>query len=263
MGKLQVFAQEALLFSEARRDAQVIKSRWQNCSSLFIDGVAFKYSIRHHFVNSVGATLKAALIDCESWDDETNHEKQLTAYMCFSRAETIEGICVIQRYAPNLFRQGDLPGPNLLLKFWREEIAQTDLEAAFRKQSKKQRKPNNWCWLEQMPLYCRGCSEQVGHDVTKPAKDFPDRGATHLWERVIALGMERFCTACSLSRKKKAGQDFGVQGKDFGVQGRAFTILQGKDVFFLRESVLRRYSGDHASYSRLLLLLEVCAMEEI
>ena len=45
--------------------------------------------------------------------------------MCLSRAEEVEGICIVKRYAPNLFRNGDLLGPDLLLKFQRGDINET------------------------------------------------------------------------------------------------------------------------------------------
>ena len=145
-------------------------------------------------------------MDCGSWDQETHHENQLSGYMCLSRAEAIDGICIVQAYAPNLFRQGDLPGPNLLLKFWRGEIEQKDLEAAWKKQSKKKRKPNNWCWVEEMPLFCRGCSETAETDIYKPLRCFPDLGSQHIWDRVILSGMERFCAQCSRDLICKAGR---------------------------------------------------------
>ena len=88
-------------------------------------------------------------------------------------------------YAPSLFRNGDLLGPDLLLKFQREDIDQAHLEAAWRKESKKVRKPNDWHWLSEMPLYCRGCSETAAVEVYKAAKEFPDHKLQHLWDRAL------------------------------------------------------------------------------
>ena len=124
--------------------------------------------------------------------------------MCLSRAEEIDGICIVKPYAPNLFRNGDLLGPDLLFKFQRKDINQGHLEAALRKESKNVRKPNDWHWLSEMPLYCRGCSETAGEEVYKAAKEFPS-GHSSLWDRVIALGMERFCKQCSKTRNAAAG----------------------------------------------------------
>ena len=124
--------------------------------------------------------------------------------MCLSRADEIEGICIVKPYAPSLFRNGDLLGPDLLRKFQRGDIDEGHVEAAWRKESKKVRKPNDWHWLSEMPLYCRGCSETAGEEVYKAAKEFPS-GAQNLWDRVIALGMERFCKQCSNARNARAG----------------------------------------------------------
>ena len=153
----------------------------------------------------VGATPKSVLLDCDIWEQDTSRENKLSGYMCLSRAEEIEGICIVQPYAPNLFRKGDLPGPDLLLKFQRGDIEQRHLEAAWSKQSKKVCKPSGWHWLNEMPLYCRGCSETAAVEVYKAAKEFPNHGDQHLWDRVIALGMERFCKQCSNARKAAAG----------------------------------------------------------
>ena len=153
----------------------------------------------------VGATLKAALIDCDNWEQEPNHDTQLSGYMCLSRAEEIEGICIVKAYAPSLFRNGDLLGPDLLLKFQRGAINEEELPAAEKKtDAKKVRRPNDWNWINELRLYCRGCSETAGEEVYKAAKEFPG-GHSSVWDRVIALGMESSCRTCSNARKAGAG----------------------------------------------------------
>ena len=108
-------------------------------------------------------------------------------------------------FSPNLFRNGDLLGPDLLLKFQRRDISEEQMEAAWKTVAKKVRKPNEWRWTKEMQLFCRGCSETAGEEVYKAAKDFPDRGEQYLWSRIISLGMERFCTACAMARKGEEG----------------------------------------------------------
>ena len=124
--------------------------------------------------------------------------------MCLSRAEEIKGICIVEAYAPSLFRNGDLLGPHLLLKFQRGAINEEQLQAAWGRESKKVRKPNDWHWMNELRLYCRGCSETAGEEVYKAAKEFPT-ATLNLWERVIALGMESSCRTCSNARKARAG----------------------------------------------------------
>jgi len=173
-----------------------------------------------------GANLPAALIDCLSWDHEPNQPDQLTGYMCFSRVETIADICVVQPFPPTLFSQGDLPGPELLLKFQKGAVAQEQLEEAWRSRTKK-RRAGKTTWPEDMPLYCRGCSMKQGKDVYRALKDFPDHGAKHRWDRIVSLGMERFCTACSKERIKKAGAQGAAKGQEFGALGKESGSLGG------------------------------------
>ena len=63
--------------------------------------------------------------------------------MCLSRAEEIEGICIVKLFSPNLFRNDDLRGTDFLLKFQRRDISEEQMEVAWRTESKKVRKPNN------------------------------------------------------------------------------------------------------------------------
>ena len=119
--------------------------------------------------------------------------------MCLSRAEEIEGICIVKPYAPNLFRNGDLLGPDLLLKFQRGAINEEQLQAAWSTESKKVRKPNEWHWMNEMLLYCRHCSESAGEEVFMSASKFPS-GHSSVWDRVIAAGMESLCKHCANAR---------------------------------------------------------------
>lgn len=119
--------------------------------------------------------------------------------MCLSRVGSMDDICVTQPYAPTLFSMGDLPGPVLLLKFQRGEIEQKDLETEWKK-LRPSTKRNRDTWPEDMPLYCRGCSERWNEDVERKLSEFPQSGQDQLWETVVALGMERFCKECQTKR---------------------------------------------------------------
>ena len=59
--------------------------------------------------------------------------------------------------------------------------------------------------MNEMQLFCRGCSETAGEQVYKAAKEFPKREVGHLWQEVIAWGMERHRLACSNATKNEAG----------------------------------------------------------
>ena len=118
-----------------------------------------------------GATLRAAIVDCLPWNHQPSTEDQLMAYMCLSRVERIDNICVVEPFSPALFAGGDLPGPEILLKFQRGEIEQSHLQRtwAARTSARKTTQTNNW--EQNMALYCRSCSVGARRDVWKPLKD--------------------------------------------------------------------------------------------
>ena len=62
-----------------------------------------------------GSTLDAAIGDCLSWDERPRREGMLRAYIIKSRVRGAENMLIAQAYSPHLFRQGMLPGPQLLL----------------------------------------------------------------------------------------------------------------------------------------------------
>ena len=55
----------------------------------------------------------------------------LRAYCTMSRTCTAETLLVMQPFAPMLFRQGELPGPHLMMEFWRGKLAAENVEAAW------------------------------------------------------------------------------------------------------------------------------------
>ena len=75
-----------------------------------------------------GASLKSALIDCLEWHRKPDVAAQVSGYMCVSRLEHIDDLCITQPYAPTLFQQGEPPGLDLLLRFLRGDVALSKLE---------------------------------------------------------------------------------------------------------------------------------------
>lgn len=64
-----------------------------------------------------GYTLPAAFTDCLPWHWRPDKAGQIGTYMSISRVRKLEDIYITQPFAPTLLSQGDLPGPELLLKF--------------------------------------------------------------------------------------------------------------------------------------------------
>ena len=85
----------------------------------------------------VGATLAAAITDCGAWDDVPSRGSQLSGYMCASRVEYVDNLCFAQPFCPTYFSQGDLPGPDLFLRFWQGLLATDALHAAWTAEMKR------------------------------------------------------------------------------------------------------------------------------
>ena len=130
-------------------------------------------------------------------------QEQLTGYMCLNRVETADSVCVVQPFSPCLFQQNDLPGPNLFLKFWREQLTSQECWAKWMEENAKQKKSKSVDWPKKMPLFCRGCSDAIDKDIRKPLDDFPLRSKSNMFGTLIAEGMERFCKACRMSGRLK------------------------------------------------------------
>ena len=118
--------------------------------------------------------------------------------MCFNRVEYAESLCIGQPFSPCLLQQGDLPGPNLFLKFWRQQLNSDECWQKWQEDS-KQKRSNSVVWPKKMPLFCRGCSDAVDKDTRKPLEDFPHQNSSDVFNTLIAQGMERFCNACRRS----------------------------------------------------------------
>ena len=103
----------------------------------------------------VGASLDAAMLDCLHFSQTPRKDDQLKAYLGISRVRTAEGLLIVQPYHPMLFKQGSLPGPELIMKFWRGEAQNhelpqmwQDMEAAAQKLKKR---------LDEMQWPCGSC----------------------------------------------------------------------------------------------------------
>ena len=69
-----------------------------------------------------GTTLEACLGDLLAWHGKPSHELSLRGYIIKSRVKRAENILLAEPYSPNLFQQGDIPGPTLLMKVLQGEL---------------------------------------------------------------------------------------------------------------------------------------------
>jgi hypothetical protein len=106
---------------------------------------------------------------------------------------------------PHLFDQGDLPGPELLLKYQTGALQSADLKATWAAaRILKSRKVERW--PDTMPLLCRGCSERCGTDIQKPLKEFGFHTPEKQWSAVniVILGFKSRPERTNKQRNKES-----------------------------------------------------------
>ena len=113
-----------------------------------------------------GSTLPAALGDLLPWWHKPRLEDMLKGYIIKSRVKETQDILIAQPYSPHLFRQGVLPGPQLLLDTLMagKADAKKTLETA-KKAWKEYEQNKSSCsaggtWLLEQTLPCRNCTDQ-------------------------------------------------------------------------------------------------------
>ena len=67
-----------------------------------------------------GETLDATLLDLLEWTRKPTMEDMHKAYVGRSRTRAADHTLLVQPYSPYLFRQGELPGPTILMKVLRK-----------------------------------------------------------------------------------------------------------------------------------------------
>ena len=119
------------------------------------------------------------------------------------RITQLEGLLIVQPYHPMLFQQGGLPGPELIMQFWRGQLRAEDLpakweeyEAAASKQQKR---------LDKMLWKCYACEREL--KATSFGAQVADKWmfATHVLERVLRRGACRYCVDCMQQRRAVVG----------------------------------------------------------
>lgn len=78
-----------------------------------------------------GCNLDAIMADCLSWQRKPRREDQQRSYINLSRVQTRYDLLINQPYNPWLFRCGELPGPHILREFWRGNLNEETLGAAW------------------------------------------------------------------------------------------------------------------------------------
>ena len=151
-----------------------------------------------------GDTLDAMIGDLLEWNRKPCPDDMHKAYISKSRIRSAENLLLVQPYSPHLFRQGEMPGPKILMELLRGKITPLDAKAEWKRVEKEKAKASNESkgnWNVNMPLPCRQCTENAGGtEVWKPMQHFNTRGLTlldDLWRKVVAQGQDLLCRKCN------------------------------------------------------------------
>ena len=83
-----------------------------------------------------GSSLDACIGDLLHWSHKPRREDALKSYIIRSRVRDAANLLLTQPYSPHLFRQGVLPGPDLLRKTLLQDITPEQAQDAWTKMEK-------------------------------------------------------------------------------------------------------------------------------
>ena len=177
-----------------------------------------------------GETLDSNLLDLLEWHRQPTMEDMRKAYVGRSRTRRAEDMLLVQPYSPHLFRQGQMPGPAILMDVLRGKTTTSGAEHLWKK-SQRQLDPKEGRvetkWLKRMPLPCRNCSDEDNQSTWFPLTHFSYAysGETELWEKIAQQGQDLQCLSC--------------KRKDFLLKNPFRKGGADKDTFFNTEPMMR------------------------
>ena len=121
-----------------------------------------------------GTTLSAAQSDLLEWHRKPSIEDMQKAYINESRVSSLDQLLIVQPYSPDLFRQGQLPGPRILMEVLRGNISSAEARAEWRRVEHERAKGKKAGeWSQSMMLPCRSCTlKNNGKEVLKRLRTF-------------------------------------------------------------------------------------------
>ena len=148
-----------------------------------------------------GTTMDAALGDLLPWTLRPRLEDMLKAYIIKSRIRAAENLMIAQPYSPHLFRQGVLPGPQLLLDVLEGGKTTAQAKDAWKEYEKKKREKTSggapWMLAQELP--CRRCTDLAkGDEVWKPVSSFSSSQDPEILKKtVLQKGQDLVCRRCT------------------------------------------------------------------
>ena len=159
-----------------------------------------------------GTTMEAAMGDLLPWSKKPQMADLLKAYIIKSRVREADKLLLAQPYSPQLFRQGLLPGPQLLLDVLTGNKSEAEAKAAWKKWQKENKDSTpNGSWLSVLELPCRRCTDNnpLGTEVLKAVSGFgTDVLPRDVWQNVVSRGQDLICWACRRDVGDASTQNF-------------------------------------------------------
>jgi len=93
-----------------------------------------------------------------------------------------------------LFRQGELPGPHLMMEYWHGRLAHADLKAAWKSAEAAQEQSK--CRLEDVQWPCSVCRNELDCSHYGVSPKFDKRFLQDYWRRIMLPGEWRMCMTC-------------------------------------------------------------------
>ena len=140
-----------------------------------------------------GETLDATLLNLLEWHRKPTLEDMHKGYVGRSRTRQADHMLLVQPYSPHLFRQGEMPGPTILMDVLR---GKTNTAEAKKKWKNALHKPDakddrgDAKWSKKMPLPCCNCSDEDDQSTWLPMTSFTMAYSSdaELWDHVVRLG---------------------------------------------------------------------------
>ena len=132
-------------------------------------------------------------------------DDMLKAYINESRVSSLDQLLIVQQYSPDLFRQGELPGPRILMEVLRGNISTAEAREEWKhveRQQAKAKKSDEW--PQSMLLACSSCTlKNNGKEVLKRLRTFTaGTKLTDYWD-AISRGQDLECIRCMQARLRK------------------------------------------------------------
>ena len=129
-------------------------------------------------------------------------DDQHKAYVGKSRTREADHTLIVQPYSPHLFRQGELPGPNILMRLLRGDIQEDQVDEEFTRFERVANESSAETSLLKMHWNCTSCKLLGEEDWCKPMADFNVHRDWHFRNKLLPEGAWARCAECNKKRRR-------------------------------------------------------------